>query len=162
MGVRRARRNDSQRIQATRPHAPLHFSGAQASPLFLKPAGDAANGLIIQCQVAPIGKYLPDSNPSKALITKFDADFMAAYNTPPAQFAYNTYDAIQLFVNAIKKAGQDPAKIRDAIEQTKGFVSVDGTYHLFPDRPYRPRPRRHLDRPGQDGALVPTKYGNGK
>ncbi|HEY8291901.1 MAG TPA: ABC transporter substrate-binding protein, partial [Thermomicrobiales bacterium] len=84
---------------------PLSFSGAQASPLFLKPAGDAANGLIIQCQLAPIGKYLPDSNPAKPLITKFDADFMAAYNTPPAQFAYNTNDAIALFVNAIKKAG---------------------------------------------------------
>ena len=72
---------------------PLHFSGAQASPLYIKPAGDAANGIVMQCQMAPLGKYLPDSNPSKALITKFDADFMAAYNTPPAQFAYNTNDA---------------------------------------------------------------------
>lgn len=141
---------------------PLSFSGAQASPLFLKPAGDAANGLIIQCQLAPIGKYLPDSNPAKPLITKFDADFMAAYNTPPAQFAYNTYDAIQLFVSAIKKAGPDPAKIRDAVEQTQGFVSVDGTFNYSPTD--------HTGLGADDiwiaqvtnGALVPTKYGNGK
>lgn len=141
---------------------PLAFSGAQASPLFLKPTGDAANGLIIQCQLAPIGKYLPDSNPAKPLITKFDADFMAAYNTPPAQFAYNTYDALQLFVAAIKKAGPDPAKIRDAVEQTKNFVSIDGTFN------YSPTDHTGL---GMDdmwiaqvtnGALVPTKYGNGK
>jgi len=141
---------------------PLAFSGAQASPLFLKPVGDAANGLIIQCQLAPIGKYLPDSNPSKALITKFDADFMAAYNTPPAQFAYNTYDALQLFVAAIKKAGPDPAKIRDAVEQTNGFVSVDGTFN------YSPTDHTGLGQENiwiaqvTNGALVPTKYGNGK
>lgn len=141
---------------------PLAFSGAQASPLYLKPAGDAANGIIIQSQLAPIGKYLPDSNPAKALITKFDADFMSAYNTAPAQFAYNTDDAIQLFAAAIKKAGPDPAKIRDAVEQTKGFVSVDGTFN------YSPTDHTGL---GQEdiwvsqvtnGALVPTKYGNGK
>ncbi len=141
---------------------PLAFSGAQASPLFLKPAGDAANGLIIQSQLAPIGKYLPDSNPAKALITKFDTDFMAAYNTPPAQFAYNTYDAIQLFTAAIKKAGSDPAKIRDAVEQTKGFVSVDGTFN------YSPTDHTGLSQEDiwislvTNGALVPTKYGNGK
>ncbi len=141
---------------------PLAFSGAQASPLYLKPVGDAANGVIIQSQLAPIGKYLPDSNPAKPLITKFDADFMAAYNTAPAQFAYNTDDAIQLFVAAIKKAGPDPAKIRDAVEQTKGFVSVDGTFN------YSPTDHTGLGIEDMwisqvtNGALVPTKYGNGK
>ena len=141
---------------------PLTYSGAQASPLFIKPAGDAAEGIVMQCQMAPIGKYLPDSNPSKALIAKFDADFIAAYNTPPAQFAYNTYDAIQLFVAAMKKAGTDSAKIRDALEQTKGFVSVDGTYN------YSPTDHTGLSIDDmwvaqvQNGGLVPTKYGNGK
>jgi branched-chain amino acid transport system substrate-binding protein len=141
---------------------PLNFSGAQASPLYIKPAGDAANGIVMQCQMAPLGKYLPDSNPSKALITKFDADFMAAYNTPPAQFAYNTDDAISLFVNAIKKAGPDPAKIRDAIEQTQGFVTVDGVYN------YSPTDHTGLSQDSlwiaqvKDGGLVPTTYGNGK
>lgn len=142
---------------------PLCFSGAQASPLFLKPAGDAANGVVIQSQLAPIGKYLPDANPAKAMIAKFDADFMAAYNTPPAQFAYNTNDAFALFVAAIKRAGSaDPAKIRDAVEQTKGFVTVDGTYNYSA-----------TDHTGigiddiwistvKDGGLVPTKYANGK
>lgn len=141
---------------------PLTFSGAQASPLYLKPAGDAANGIVMQCQSAPLGKYLPDANPTKALIAKFDADFMAAYNTPPAQFAYNTYDAFSLFVNAIKKGGMDPAKVRDAIEQTKDFVSVDGKFNYSA-----------TDHTGlgiddlwvaqvKDGALTPTKYGNGK
>jgi branched-chain amino acid transport system substrate-binding protein len=141
---------------------PLNFSGAQASPLYIKPAGDAANGIVMQCQMAPLGKYLPDSNPSKALITKFDADFMAAYNTPPAQFAYNTNDALSLFVNAIKKAGPDPAKIRDAIEQTQGFVTVDGVYN------YSPTDHTGLSQDSlwiaqvKDGGLVPTTYGNGK
>jgi branched-chain amino acid transport system substrate-binding protein len=67
-----------------------------------------------------------------------------------------------LFVNAIKKAGTDPAKIRDAIEQTQGFVTVDGTYN------YSPTDHTGLGIDAmwvaqvQNGGLVPTKYGNGK
>ena len=81
---------------------------------------------------------------------------------PNPQTTDNTDDAIQLFAAAIKKAGPDPAKIRDAVEQTKGFVSVDGTFN------YSPTDHTGL---GQEdiwvsqvtnGALVPTKYGNGK
>ena len=87
--------------------------------------------------MAPIGKYLPDSNPSKALITKFDADFMAAYNTPPAQFAYNTYDAIQLFVNAIKKAGSRTPR-RSATPSSRRRASSAWTAPSTTPRPTTP------------------------
>ncbi len=142
---------------------PLLFSGAQASPLYLKPAGDAAEGVTLQCQLAPIAKFLPDSTPAKALVTKFDADFMAAYGTLPAQFAYNTYDAMLLFKNAITKANStDPAKIREALEQTKDFVTADGMFnYTATDHTGLGLGDMYIAKV-QNGALVLTKYANGK
>lgn len=136
---------------------PLLYSHAQATPLFLKPAGDAANGLIIGTSLGPVGKFLPDSNPSKAVIAKFDADFTAAYNTPPAEFAYNTYGAFNMLVNAIKKAGTDPAKVRDALEQTT-FVSADGTYRYSATNHSGLGPESVLVAQVVNGVLEPTKF----
>ena len=33
----------------------------------------------------------------------------------------------------MKKAGTDSEKLRDAIEQTKGYVGVSGTYTITPE-----------------------------
>lgn len=140
---------------------PLLYSHAQATPLFLKPAGEAANGLIIGTSLGPVGKFLPESNPSKAVIAKFDADFAAAYNTPPAEFAYNTYGAFNMLVNAIKKVGTDPAKVRDALEQTT-FVSADGTYTYSPTNHAGLGPESVLVAQVVNGVLEPTKFSSGK
>ena len=35
--------------------------------------------------------------------------------------------------NAMKKAGTDNEKLRDAIEDTKGYVGVSGVYNLTPE-----------------------------
>jgi len=54
------------------------------------------------------------------------------------QFPINTHsgyawDAVLIVANAMKKAGTDPAKLRDAIEQTKDYVGVSGIYNLTPE-----------------------------
>ena len=54
------------------------------------------------------------------------------------QFPINTHsgyawDAIYIVANAMKKAGADSEKLRDAIEQTKGYVGVSGTYNITPE-----------------------------
>ncbi len=140
---------------------PLLFSHAQATPLFLKPAGDAANGVIIGTSLGPVGKFLPDSNASKPAITKFDADFQAAYNTAPAEFAYNTYGAFNMIVNAVKKVGPDSAKIRAELEQTT-FVSVDGTYKYSATNHAGLGPESVLVAMVTNGALEPTKFSAAK
>lgn len=49
------------------------------------------------------------------------------YNTTPDAFATLTYDATNLLLNAIKTANSDdPAKIREAMQNTKDFVGVSG------------------------------------
>ena len=51
------------------------------------------------------------------------------------QFPINTHsgyawDAIYIVANAMKKAGTDNEKLREAIEATKGYVGVSGIYNL--------------------------------
>ncbi len=141
---------------------PLLFSHAQASPLYIKPAGSAADGVIVGTSLGAMGQYLPDGNPSKSVILAFDKAYEAAYNGAPAEFAYDAYGAIHMILNAIAKVGTNPQAIQKQLEQTT-FVSTDGTYHysatnhagLGPDAVWVARV--------QNGQMVPTNFSkNGK
>ena len=78
-------------------------------------------------------KQLPDSDPQKAVIAQFVKLYTeAGYDK---EFPINTHsgyawDAIYIVANAMKKVGTDPAKLREAIEQTKGYVGISGIYNL--------------------------------
>ena len=55
-----------------------------------------------------------------------------------SKFPINTHsgyawDAIYIVSNAMKKAGADNEKLREAIEATKGYVGVSGIYNLTPE-----------------------------
>ncbi|MCR4440804.1 MAG: ABC transporter substrate-binding protein [Peptococcaceae bacterium] len=61
-------------------------------------------------------------------VVKFVNDYKAKYGSVPDALAALGYDATYLMADAIKRAGApDPAKIRDALENTKGFQGVTGT-----------------------------------
>jgi len=111
---------------------PLLQSHGIGNQVFLDTAGDSADGL-----VAPLGRLLvadqlPDSDPQKAVLTKFLADYRAAYNEDPSTFAGHAWDAFQLAVEAFKAVGTDKQKVRDYLEQVNGFVGVTGVYRMTP------------------------------
>jgi len=70
--------------------------------------------------------------------TKTDA-FVSAYQTeynklPEVTSAALAYDAVYLMADAITRAGKDdPAAIRDALAETKGFEGVTGSISYPPD-----------------------------
>jgi branched-chain amino acid transport system substrate-binding protein len=79
---------------------------------------------------------LPDNDPQKPVIQ----EFIKLYKEKgyDKQFPINTHsgyawDAIMIVAQAMQKAGTDPEKLRDAIEQTKGYVGVSGVYNLTPE-----------------------------
>ena len=59
---------------------------------------------------------------------KYAADYQKEYNEPFDASSAWTYDGLNILVNAIKKAGEDRAKIKDAILATKGYKGVLGTF----------------------------------
>lgn len=133
---------------------PLVFSAAQGSPLYLKPAGDAANGVVLVTGLGPVAGKLPDDNPSKALAVKFDADFMAAYGAPPAEFAYNAHSGTTMLVNAIRKVGPDSARIRTELENTT-YTGVDGVYKYSPTNHSGKGPESLVMSKVENGQFVP-------
>jgi branched-chain amino acid transport system substrate-binding protein len=64
---------------------------------------------------------------------KYIEDFKREFNTEPDMLATWNYDALHLLVNAIRKAGEDRAKIREAILTTRGYPGVIGTFNFLPD-----------------------------
>jgi branched-chain amino acid transport system substrate-binding protein len=65
---------------------------------------------------------------------KFVEAYKKEYNgAEPDRQAPWSYDAVYLLTNAIKKVGEDRAKIRETLVATRGFEGVLGTYSFTPD-----------------------------
>ncbi len=116
---------------------PLFQCHGIPDPKYVELAGPAAEGSIMPSTKLMAWEQLPDSDPQKQVIK----DFVHMYNDVYKinnEFPINTHsgyawDAIYIVANAMKKAGVEPAKLRDAIEQTKGYVGVSGIYNLTPE-----------------------------
>lgn len=106
---------------------PLMLTGAQASKLFLDPAGPAAEGVTVSSSIGVVGPHLPDG-PQKEAVTKLQAAFQAKYGYPPPQFAQDGYSGVKLLAAAIEKAkGSDRKKVRDALESLD-LITPNGRY----------------------------------
>lgn len=95
---------------------PLLMTGAQASQLYVEPAGEAAEGVTMTSSIAVPGRELPDG-PLKAVIDEFTGPWLEAQDTYPPQFAFDGATAVQLLAAAIEEAGSaDREAVRDALE----------------------------------------------
>jgi branched-chain amino acid transport system substrate-binding protein len=107
---------------------PLMFTGAQASTLWLKPAGPAAEGVFVASSIAVAGSALPDGAQKKA-IDELAGPFTKQYGYPPPQFAADGYTGMKLLAAAVQKANStDADKVRAALEGLS-LTTPNGTYH---------------------------------
>jgi branched-chain amino acid transport system substrate-binding protein len=107
---------------------PLMFTGAQASSLWLKPAGPAAEGVFVASSIAVVGDALP-AGEQKSAIEELSKPFTAQYGYPPPQFAADGYTGTKLLAAAVTKANSDDhAKIQQAFEGLT-LTTPNGTYH---------------------------------
>lgn len=115
---------------------PLFQCHGQPDPKYIALAGEAAEGDLMPATKLMTWKGLSDKDPQKKVI----AEFVRLYkdvNKYDQQYPVNTHsgyawDALMLVVEAIRKVGTDPDKMRDAIENTKNLVGVSGIYTLTP------------------------------
>jgi branched-chain amino acid transport system substrate-binding protein len=112
---------------------PLYLSHAFASNSYLELAGKTAEGVRLPAPPMIVAERLPSNDPQKPVLLEVKAAYEKVAKQPASAFAGYGYDGLMLIVNAIKKANStDPAKIRDAIEQTKGFVGTSGIVNMSP------------------------------
>ena len=112
---------------------PLYQSHGVASDEFLKLAGAAAEGVRLPSPAQLIPGKLAANDPQKPIVTAYEQAYKARYNADVSTFGGYAYDGLMLAVDAIKRAGStDKAKVRDALEATKGFVATSGTFNMSP------------------------------
>lgn len=110
---------------------PLYQSHGVASDEFLKLAGPAAEGVRLPSPAQLIPEKLAAKDPQKPVVTSYEQTYKAAYKADVSTFGGYAYDGLMLAVDAIKRAGStDKAKVRDALEATKGFVGTSGTFNM--------------------------------
>ncbi|RJE82299.1 ABC transporter substrate-binding protein [Paracoccus onubensis] len=114
---------------------PMYQSHGVASNAFIELTGkDAAEGIRLPGTALLIGDLLAEDDPQYKVVTEYTAAYQAKYNEEPSTFAGYAHDAVALLADAIARAGStEPDAIRDALEETSGFVGTTGTYSFTPE-----------------------------
>jgi branched-chain amino acid transport system substrate-binding protein len=111
--------------------APLFQSHGVGNKKYIELAGAAANHVMFPAGKLLVADQLPDNDPQKATLLAYARDFEAKYG-PRNTFGGHAWDAVQLVRHAMEKAGPDRAKVRAALETTRGFVGITGVFDFSP------------------------------
>ena len=110
---------------------PLYHAHGVASEEFIKLAGPAANGVRLPAAALLVADKLPDNDAQKPVSVAYTKAYTAKWNSDISTFGGHAYDGLMIAVEAIKRAGgTDKAKVRDAIEATKGYVGTGGVVNM--------------------------------
>jgi branched-chain amino acid transport system substrate-binding protein len=110
---------------------PLYHAHGVASEEFIKLAGPAAEGVRLPAAALLVADKLAANDPQKAVAEGYAKAFAAKWKTDVSSFGGHAYDGLMLAVDAIKRAGgTDKAKVRDALEATKGFIGTGGKVNM--------------------------------
>jgi branched-chain amino acid transport system substrate-binding protein len=111
---------------------PLFQSHGFGNKKNLQLAGEAAEGVLLPLARVNVGPLLPEGQIQKAAIMAYTKEYEAKYKEPISSFGGHAVDALNLAMAALKAVGPDPAKIRDFLESTKGFVGMHGVFNFSP------------------------------
>ena len=110
---------------------PLYQSHGVASKEYVKLSGPAAEGVRLPAAALLVPDLLAGTDPQKPVVSAYKRDYETRYKTDVSTFGGHAYDGLMLAVNAIKRAGStDKARLRDAIEATRGYVGTGGVVNM--------------------------------
>jgi branched-chain amino acid transport system substrate-binding protein len=106
----------------------LVLTGGNATPQYLSPTAACpdANGALINSPVAQVAKFLPKSNPSRAIALHVDQVMGQQGN----QFYYDGYSAVNIIKAGLLKANltTDRQKLVAAFDNVVKYVGPEGTW----------------------------------
>jgi branched-chain amino acid transport system substrate-binding protein len=112
---------------------PLFQSHGFGNIKYVEAGGAAAEGIIFPAGRLLAPDVLPDSNPQKAVLKKYIADYESTYGEQASTFGGHAFDAFKILCKAIAQVGPDKEKVRVAIENMKGFVGTGGVFNFTPE-----------------------------
>jgi branched-chain amino acid transport system substrate-binding protein len=114
-------------------NVPLFHSHGFGNIKYAEQAGQAAEGILFPCGRLLVADALPADHAQKTVLTSYRQAYEKKYNEPVSTFGGHAYDALMIVLEAIRKAGStDGDKVRDAVENLKGFVGTAGTFNFSP------------------------------
>ena len=112
---------------------PLYHAHGVASEEFVKLAGPAAEGARLPAAALLVANKLDAKDPQKAVAVGYSKAFEEKWKTDVSTFGGHAYDGLMLAVDAMKRAkSTDKTKVRDAIENTKGYMGTAGLVNMSP------------------------------
>jgi branched-chain amino acid transport system substrate-binding protein len=112
---------------------PLYQSHGVCSKQYIKLAGAAAEGVRLPCAALLIADKLPANDPQKPIVVNYAHTFQQKTGQAVSTFGGHAYDGLMILVDAMKRAkSSDPAKVRDEIEKTKGYIGTGGIVNMSP------------------------------
>jgi branched-chain amino acid transport system substrate-binding protein len=112
---------------------PLFQSHGFGSLKNIELAGKAAEGVLLPLARVNIGPLLTDDNPQKKVIMAYTKSYEDRFKEPISSFGGHAWDSMHLAIAALKAVGPDPEKIRDYLENTRGFVGQHGVFNFTPE-----------------------------
>ena len=112
---------------------PMYQSHGVASDEYLRLSGPAANGVRIPSPALLVYDKLAANDPQQKIVSDYAKTYALRWKEHPSTFGGYAYDGLLIAVDAFRRAGTtDKAKVRDAIEKTKGFVGTSGIFNMSP------------------------------
>ncbi len=106
---------------------PLYQSHGVASKQFIELAGPAAEGVRLPAAALLVADKLADDDPQKPVVVGYGRTYQEKTGQPVSTFGGHAYDGLMILTQAMQRAkGSDPAKVRDEIERTKGYIGTGG------------------------------------
>ncbi len=96
-------------------------------------AAGAAEGVYTPLGACATADALPAGHPQKKVAMGYNSNYTGKYNEPVSTFGGHAWDALNLVVDALEAVGCDRAKIRDYLENKKGFVGQHGVFNFSAD-----------------------------
>ncbi|MBX3634495.1 MAG: ABC transporter substrate-binding protein [Rubrivivax sp.] len=110
---------------------PLYQSHGVASKEYIRLAGEAAEGVRLPAAALLVADLLDAGDAQKPVVTGYRDAYQKRFNSEVSTFGGHAYDGLMLYVNAVKAAGgTDKARVRDAIEATRGYVGTGGIVNM--------------------------------
>lgn len=110
---------------------PMFQSHGVGNKKYIELASGAAEGVRFPAGKLLVAEQLADNDAQKPVLLAYARDFETRYG-PRNTFGGHAWDAVQLAVRALGKAGSDRAGVRAAIEGTRNFVGISGVFDFSP------------------------------
>lgn len=109
---------------------PMYGGSGQAKMEFVTGSGEAGEGFVFGTGKSLVPANWGEGSEEYTTVADFADRYKAAYGVDADIFAGHAFDAMNIIVDALKRAGADATgtELRDAVEQTDGLVGFGGIY----------------------------------